>query len=104
MTRTVEVGRAVLTSSTQHLELWLTTLIDISPAQHSTNIEKLSSLSLLHYLSSGDAWVGRGNGMHIEMVLNLRGEPFPRHELQELRDMITQAPVSLRGLSNIVCS
>jgi hypothetical protein len=95
MTKTVEVGRAVLTSSKQTLELWLTTLIDISPSQQATNIEKLSSLCLLQCLSSGNVWVSRGNGMRIELVLSVRGAPFPKRQLQELRNKITQAPVSL---------
>jgi hypothetical protein len=101
MTRTVEVGRAVLASSKENFELWLTTLIDISPSQQPTNIERLSSLCLLQYLSSGNAWVGRGNSMRIELVLSVRGMPFPKRELQELRDKITRAPVSLLNLHEI---
>jgi hypothetical protein len=101
MIRTVEVGRAVLASSTQNLELWFTTLIDISSSQQATNIETLSSLRLLQYLSSGNVWVGRGNGMRVELVLSVRGAPFPKRQLQELRDKITRAPVSLLDLRRL---
>jgi hypothetical protein len=94
MARTIEVGRAVLASSTQHLELWLSTLIIISPAQQSIDIEQFSSQSLLSLLSSGDVWIGRDKGICIEVCLTLRGEPFPQLELQELIQSIILAPVS----------
>jgi hypothetical protein len=94
MVRTVEVGRAVLASSAQHLELWLGTLITISPSQYSLDIEQLSSHLLLNFLSSGNAWVGRGRGLRVEIVLTLRGETFPQQAFQELMNMILQASVS----------
>jgi hypothetical protein len=94
MSRTVEVGRAVLASSTQHLELWLTTLIVISPLQQWINIGQLSSRSILKHMSSGEVWVGRGNGLRLEISIMLRGEPFPLTEFQELLSSIIEAPVS----------
>jgi hypothetical protein len=94
MVRTVEVGRAVLASSTQHLELWLSTLITISPSQHSINVEQLSPHILLNFLSSGNVWVGRGRGLRVEIVLTLRGESFPQQAFQELMNIILQASVS----------
>jgi hypothetical protein len=102
MARSVEVGRAVLASTTSNLELWLSTLIIISPSQNSIDTEQLSSHSLLFFLSSGNVWVGRGHGMRIEIALTVRGEPFPKVELQELRDNITQAPVRLLGRNTSV--
>lgn len=95
MARTFEVGRAVLASTTQHLELWLSTLITLSSSQESIDLEQLSVHSLSRLLSSGHIWVGRGNGMRIELALTRRGEPFPKLELQMLREKIIQAPVRL---------
>jgi hypothetical protein len=94
MARTVEVGRAVFASSAQHLELWLSTLITISPSQHSIDIEQLSPYSLLHLLSSGNVWVGRGHGLRVEIGLTWRGDTFPPREFQELINNIVQASVS----------
>jgi hypothetical protein len=94
MVRTVEVGRAVLAPSAQHLELWLGTLITILPVQHSIDIEQLSSHLLLNFLSSGNVWVGRGRGLRVEIILTLRGETFPQQAFQELMNMILQASVS----------
>ncbi|KAF2127246.1 hypothetical protein P153DRAFT_387792 [Dothidotthia symphoricarpi CBS 119687] len=93
MPRTIELGRAVLSSPATNLELWLTTLITISPQQDSTNIDQFSSASLLVLLSSGDVWVGRGNGLHIDLHLTLRGEPLAHRQLQELANNIVKAPV-----------
>jgi hypothetical protein len=97
MVRTIEVGRAVLASSAHHLELWLSTLITISPLQHSIDVEQLSPSLLLNFLSSGNVWVGRGHGLHVEISLTLRGETFPQQALQELMSSILQAPVSALG-------
>jgi hypothetical protein len=94
MSRTVELGRAVLASSTQDLELWLTTLITISPSQHSINLQQLPVGSLLQLLSSGDVWVGRGHGMCVEVDLTLRGEPLPYQQFHDLVNSILEAPVS----------
>jgi hypothetical protein len=99
MARTVEVGRAVLASSTQHIELWLTTLITISPSQHSIDTEQFSAHSLLSFMLSGKAWVGRDNGMRVEVGLTLRGEPFPHREFQDLISSIVQAPVIISSSS-----
>ena len=95
MARTFEVGRAVLASTTHNLELWLSTLITLSPSQDSIDVEQPSFHSLTRILSSSDIWVGRGNGMRIELALTHRGEPLPKLNLQMLREMIIQAPVRL---------
>jgi hypothetical protein len=94
MSRVVELGRAVLASSTQNLELWLTTLITISPSQHSINLQQLSASSILQLLSSGDVWIGRGHGMCIELDLSLRGEQLPHQQFHDLINSILEAPVS----------
>lgn len=94
MVRNLEVGRAVLASSTLPLELWLTTLITISPAQHSIDLEQLSSHCLLELLSSGYIWVDHGRAARVELTLTFHGEPLPRQELQDLVQNICQAPVS----------
>jgi hypothetical protein len=93
MSRTIEVGRAVLSSSTQRLELWLTTLITISPSQQIDN-QQLSSPALLRLLSSGNLWMGRGSGMLMQIELTLRGEPLPQERFSGLIENIMSAPVS----------
>ncbi|KAF2833612.1 hypothetical protein CC86DRAFT_311544 [Ophiobolus disseminans] len=93
MARTLEVGRAVLASSKYPIELWLTTLITISPTQHSIDIQQLSSRTVLSILSSGRVWVHRGNGLRLQLEITLRGEPLPHQQLQELTYDILSAPV-----------
>ncbi|KAH8730219.1 hypothetical protein GQ44DRAFT_756698 [Phaeosphaeriaceae sp. PMI808] len=93
MTKAIEVGRAVLASSTQHLELWLTTLVTISPSQHLVDIQQLSSDSIFRLFSSGNVWVGRGKGMRMEIQLTLRGEPLSFGQLQNLTNNIIAAPI-----------
>lgn len=88
------MGRAVLASSKQNIELWLTTLITISSTQQWINLKQYSSRYLLTFLSSGQVWIGRSGPTRLEICLTLRGEPFPRLELQDLLQSITQAPVS----------
>ncbi|KAF1921935.1 hypothetical protein BDU57DRAFT_67452 [Ampelomyces quisqualis] len=104
MVRTLEVGRAVLASSTQHLELWLTTLIIISPSQHSIDLEQLSSHCLLRLLSSGNLWVDRGRAMPIQLSLTFQGEPLPFQDLRELVQNICQAPIWLQLKLAATCS
>jgi hypothetical protein len=94
MTKTIEVGRAVLTSSAHHQELWLRTLIIISSSQPSIDLEELAPYTILSLLSSGNVWIDCGYGMRIEIRLTWRGETFPQRELQELMNNILQAPVS----------
>jgi hypothetical protein len=94
MSRDVELGRAVIASTTQNLELWLTTLIAISPSQGSIDIRQLPTGTLLSLLSSGGVWVGRSNGMCMEIELTLRGEPLPYQQFQDIVTSILGAPVS----------
>jgi hypothetical protein len=92
--RDVELGRAVIALTTQNLELWLTTSITVSPSQSSINIQQLPIGTFLSLLSSGDVWVGRGNGMCMEVELTLRGEPLPHQQFQDIVTSILGAPVS----------
>ena len=94
MSRTVELGRAVLFSPNTSQELWLTTLITILPKQNETYLQQLRSASLLEKLSSGYIWVGRGHGMHLELTLTLGQEPLDRRQLQSLAENLLGAPVS----------
>lgn len=95
MSRSIELGRAVLCSPAANLELWLTTLITISPQQDVTDIAHLKPAQVLDFLSSGNVWVCRGHGMHIELLLTLREEPLPQRQLQDLVEGILRAPVSV---------
>ncbi|KAF2035584.1 hypothetical protein EK21DRAFT_54099 [Setomelanomma holmii] len=91
--RTIEVGRAVLASSAQNLELWLTNLITISPKQHSLEHQQLTSTSLIELLSFGSIWVGRGTGMRVKFTVTLQGDPLPHKQMQDLIHDILEAPV-----------
>ncbi|KAF2117753.1 hypothetical protein BDV96DRAFT_644094 [Lophiotrema nucula] len=92
MSRTVELGRAVLQSTGAQLQLWLTTLITISPEQATTNLNKLSHAALLELLSSGDVWVRRGNGMHLVLELTVLGEHLDQLNTERLARGIINAP------------
>jgi hypothetical protein len=94
MHKSIELGRAVLSTSTPNLELWLKTLITVSSQQGHTDFELHTATSLLEILSSGEAWVGRGNGLYIDLVLTYRGQPLANEQLQCLSDAILGAPVS----------
>lgn len=95
MSRLAELGRAVLCSPAQNLELWLTTLITVSPQQGDIDLQQLKPSQLLDFLSSGDVWVCRGSDMHLELLITLREEPLPHRQLQDLVENILQAPVSV---------
>lgn len=94
MPKSVELGRAVLSASTANVELWLRTLITISPQQDSTNLEQRDATSILDLLSSGEVWVGRGKGLHMDLDLTLRGQPLADEQLQQLSEAMLEAPVS----------
>lgn len=105
MSRTIELGRAIIALQSANLELWLTTLITISPCaannlpqQHSINIENLNSRALLDFLHSGYAWVGRSNLMQMSLDINLHGEPLDGSLLRELGEGVVNAPVSWRRI------
>ncbi|KAF1849800.1 uncharacterized protein K460DRAFT_411618 [Cucurbitaria berberidis CBS 394.84] len=76
-----------------NLELWLTTLITISPQQDDINTQQLKPAQILEFMSTGNVWVRRGHGMHVELLLTLREEPLPYRQLQDLVEKILQAPV-----------
>jgi hypothetical protein len=90
----IELGRAVLATSTADLELWCKTLITISSQQQDINLEHHSAASLLRLLSSDDVWVGRGNGLHIDLNITFDRQPIAEMQLQQLSDAILDAPAS----------
>ncbi|KAI2485344.1 hypothetical protein Ptr902_04284 [Pyrenophora tritici-repentis] len=93
MSRSFELGRAVLGSPTSDHELWLTTLITILPEQNATYLQQLKAGQCLEMLASGRLWVGRGHGMHIDLKITVREEALPPHKLAELAEAICQAPI-----------
>jgi hypothetical protein len=94
MQRTIELGRAVLSLPSKKLELWLTTLITISPAQDATDLKHLSDNETIDLLASGSVWVERGNGMRLSLDITLHREPLPGDQLRQISDSIVNAPVS----------
>ena len=99
MSRSLELGRAVLSSPATDHELWLTTLITISPKQDATYLQQLTSAEYLDVLTSGTVWVSRGHDMHMEIKLSLCGEPLPQAQLQDLTNAVLHAPVSTIDLT-----
>jgi hypothetical protein len=93
MTRSIELGRAVLCSPTLNLELWLTTLITLSLTPDENHIQQLKPARVLDHLASGDVWVGRDHGMHMKLTITLSEEPLDQKHLQDLTDAILRAPV-----------
>lgn len=94
MSRSIELGRAVLHAPTAHHELWLTTLITISPKQDSPYLAQLTSVQCLEALASGLLWVDRGYDMHVDLELTMNNEALLHEELRTLTNAILQAPVS----------
>ncbi|EMD62641.1 hypothetical protein COCSADRAFT_121507 [Bipolaris sorokiniana ND90Pr] len=93
MSRSIELGRAVLHAPTAHHELWLTTLITISPKQDSPYLAQLTSVQCLEALASGLLWVDRGYDMHVDLELTMNNEALLHEELRTLTNAILQAPV-----------
>lgn len=97
MYKLIELGRAVLSTSTTNLELWLKTLITISPGQECTHLgqrlEQHIATSLLDLLSSGEVWVGCGNGLYIDLIITFGGQPLADEQLRQLSECILVAPV-----------
>lgn len=93
MSRTIELGRAVLDLPSAQLQLWFTTLITVSPQQNSIDIQHLNEQALLYLLLSGNTWVDRGQGMHFVLELTANGEPLGRTDLGALAKQIVNAPV-----------
>ena|SRR4051794_40989079 len=100
MSRSIELGRAVLGSSTSNHELWLTTLITLSPEQDATYLRQLRAGQCLELLASGGLWVGRGHGMHIDLKITMHEEALPPQQLQDLTEAILQAPVGADALAS----
>lgn len=90
----IELGRAVLATSTTDLDLWCKTLITISSQQQDINLERHSAASLLGLLSSNEVWVGRGNGLHIDLDITFDRQPIADVQLRQLSDAILDAPAS----------
>lgn len=95
MHASIELGRAVIATSAADLELWCKTLITISPQQQCTKFEQHSAASLLELISSDKVWVGRGNGLHVDIDITFNGRPVGDAILRRLSDTILSAPVSL---------
>ncbi|USP76698.1 hypothetical protein yc1106_03972 [Curvularia clavata] len=93
MSRSVELGRAVLAVPTINHELWLTTLITILPEQNATYLAQLTPVKCLEFLSSGVPWVHRGNDMHMDLRINLYNEALPCAQLQDLTNAVLRAPI-----------
>lgn len=93
MSRTFEVGRAVLSSSAANVELWLTTLITILPQQAAIDMQQLKSDSILDYLLSENVWVGCGHHMHIDLNITLQEEPLVQSQRRQLIESMLRAPV-----------
>lgn len=98
MHKSIELGRAVLSTSFTNLELWLKTLIRISPQQECINFEQHNAISLSSLLSSGEVWVGRGNGLYIDLDLTFKGQPIADEQLQHLSKALLGAPVRISGI------
>jgi hypothetical protein len=98
MSKSIELGRAVLSSPSTNHELWLTTLITISPKQDATYLQQLTSAQYLDVLASGTLWVSREYNMHIEMKLHLREEALPHNQLRDLMNAVLHAPVGTAAL------
>ncbi|ORY09348.1 hypothetical protein BCR34DRAFT_372383 [Clohesyomyces aquaticus] len=93
MSRTVELGRAVLCSSSSQLQLWLKTLITLSPQQDATNLHHLDKNAFIEHLVEQNAWVCRGIGLHFTLQLSFQGKPLCRQEIGDLGRMILNAQV-----------
>jgi hypothetical protein len=93
--RTVELGRAVISSMQAQAQLWLKTLITVSPQHNSLTVEQLNQQNFLELLSSGKAWVCRGNGLHLVLELCVAGQPLGHIEKEQLALSIVKAPVRL---------
>lgn len=93
MSKSIELGRAVLSSPATNHELWLTTLITVSSTEDATYLQQLTSSQCLDVLMSGNTWVKRGQHMHIEIRLNLHEVSLPDKQLQDLADAVLHAPV-----------
>lgn len=101
MHRSIELGRAVLSAPAVNLELWLKTLITVSPQQQCTDFKQQNAASLLDTLSSGQVWVGRGNRLYIDLDITLQGQPATNNQLRQLSEAVLSAPVSVRHPSSL---
>jgi len=99
MSRSIELGRAVLSSPATDHELWLTTFITISPKQDASYLQQLTSAEYLDALTSGAVWMSRGHDMHVDMTLSLRNQLLPNHQLHDLANAVLVAPVSTLALA-----
>ncbi|KAF2848038.1 hypothetical protein T440DRAFT_470623 [Plenodomus tracheiphilus IPT5] len=93
MSRTLELGRAVLGSSEPHLELWLTTFITLLTPQSNSDLQQLSATSLFNLLSSGRMWADRGHDLHLVIEPTFGEEPLAAEHLQQLTESLFHAPL-----------
>ncbi|KAL6703012.1 hypothetical protein ACN47E_010288 [Coniothyrium glycines] len=92
MLRTIEVGRAVLSSAAPTHELWLTTLITVSLTPEDTDVHQLKAAQLLAALSSGSVYVARGHGMYFDLAVTCNGEKLESAQARGLAEAIVAAP------------
>jgi hypothetical protein len=103
MLRTIELGRAVLLSPSTKLELWLTTLITVSPAQDAIDLQHLTDNETISLLTSGNVWVQRASGMHLSLDITVHRERLNNDKLRQLANSIINAPVSkVAGLQSLL--
>lgn len=94
MSRSLELGRAVISSQIPSIELWLTTFITVSSQQGGINdVQRLTCSEILELLFSKSVWVSRANGTHMTLEITLNGEPLG-HNMEALAQSLIHAPVS----------
>ncbi|KAH7125438.1 hypothetical protein B0J11DRAFT_306723 [Dendryphion nanum] len=93
MTKTIELGRAVIASADSGIQLWSTTLITLSPLERSFDTQALDHFSLVQLVHSGYVWVCRGNGLYLDIKLTTQGENLRGAELSQLANKLMNAPV-----------
>jgi hypothetical protein len=100
MSRSIELGRAVFAIQSTNLELWLTTLITLSPdtinhsERNSIDLHSFEATELLEFIATGNAWVQRGNSMHMTLNFKKFGKPLDSHSLLQLGESLVHGPVS----------
>ncbi|KAF2740677.1 hypothetical protein EJ04DRAFT_558666 [Polyplosphaeria fusca] len=92
MSRTLELGRAVLDSTNAGLQLWFTTLITVSTEQLSNDTAQHSQSDILDLLLSEDILVDRGHGMNMVLDIAIQGEPIHAIDRKQLLQKILNAP------------
>ncbi|KAF2745686.1 hypothetical protein M011DRAFT_131926 [Sporormia fimetaria CBS 119925] len=93
MARTVELGRAVLGCVDAPVQLWVSTLITVSPLTEWINLQDRKYDEVLDYLVSGVPWVCRGRDLHAVLEVTEHGEPLEPVQRKRLEAGVLNAPV-----------